>query len=278
MYNRIICPTDFSSSADNAIDYAAKLAQLHWVELLLLNIQKLDPVVFPVSYDINPGSTGEERIKNVSAYLRSISEHLNKAFHITSNYEVELSNKTIAKAVAAEGEKKTLFVIGSDGESNIYERIFGSHAFRITKETKCPVLIIPKNLDYKTIKKVLFVITREDKNYLPLEELSEFLKKSEAKITFLITGNIRVYENCREQTKKFFGEKPEQIEFWNKNSENTIKVLDEIVTTTEFDLIVIQAHEKSLLRDLLLQNTLKSLTSEPNLPILVLHEKNLQTI
>ena len=272
MYNKIICPTDFSAAADNAIDYAAKLAQLFWTELLILNIQKISPVSFSATYDINPGSFSEERIKNAAASLRSISDHVNKAFHITSTYEVEISSKSIAKAIAGEGGKAVLFVVGSNGEDNIYQQIFGSHAFRVVKQTRCPVLIVPEKQDYKTIKKVLFVVTKLDKATLPLEQLNEFLQKYETHITFLITGNLTSYEICRKQASAYFKEKITETDFWNKNSDDVVKVLNEIRETAEFDLMVIQEHERSLLEEILITDPVKKISAQPQIPILVLHE------
>ncbi|MFN6037705.1 MAG: universal stress protein [Bacteroidota bacterium] len=271
MYKKIICPTDFSDAADNAIDYAAKLAQIFWVELLLLNIQKISPVLFSATYDINPGSYSEERIKSAAAALRGISDHVNKAFHITSTYEVEISSKTLARAVAGEGEDSVLFVIGTNGADNIYQRIFGSHAFRIVKQTKLPVLIIPENQDYKTIARVLFIVTKHDEKNLPLDQLENFLEKFDAKITFLITGNIKTYEYCREQVDKFYKEKLNNHEFWNKNNQDTIAVLNEIKETSSFDLMVIQEHEKSLMQELISEDPLKKISAYPKIPILVLH-------
>ena len=272
MYNKIICPTDFSPASDNAINYAAKLAQIFWAELLLLNIQKISPITFSATFDINPGSNSEEKIKHAAAGLRSISEHLNKAFHISSTYEIEISSKSITKAIAAEGDKKVLFVIGSNGEDNVYKRIFGSNSFRLAQETKLPVLVIPESAEYRTVKKVLFVITKEDQSILPLEELQYFLEKFDARITFLVTGNINTYENCRAQAEKFYKEKISEINFWNKNSNDPMKTMEEISETSEFDLYVIQQHEKSLIQKLLVRDLLKNIISKPKIPVLILHE------
>jgi nucleotide-binding universal stress UspA family protein len=277
MYKKIICPTDFSSTADNAIDYAAKLAQIFWTELLLINIQKISPVSFTATYDINPGSYSEERIKNAAAALRGISDHLNRAFHITSNYEVEISSKSIARAISSEGDKSVLFVVGSIGEDNIYQYVFGSQAFRIVRQSRCPVLIIPEKQDYRTIKKVLFIVTNQDKLSLPLKQLDTFLEKFEAKITFLITGNISTYESCRKQTENFYGSKISEIDFWNKNSREVLTALEEINETTGFDLMVIQEHERSLLQELIVTDPIRKISAHPNVPILVLHEESIKS-
>ena len=62
MYSKIICPTDFSQASYNAVEYAAKLAQVFWCELVLVHIEKVLPVSFHTTYDINPGPQVLEQI------------------------------------------------------------------------------------------------------------------------------------------------------------------------------------------------------------------------
>jgi nucleotide-binding universal stress UspA family protein len=50
--NRILFPTDFSESANNALAYAAKLASDNKAELVLYNANKLlDPVSLETSHE-----------------------------------------------------------------------------------------------------------------------------------------------------------------------------------------------------------------------------------
>jgi nucleotide-binding universal stress UspA family protein len=272
MYTKIICPTDFSQASYNAIEYAAKLAQVFWCELVLVHIEKVLPVSFHATYDINPGPQVLERSRNASDALRRLSEDINKKFHISSRYEVEITGKRLAKAIAGGEDDKVLFVTGTQGAENLFENVFGTHSFRLVKETYASVLIVPENYNYQTVSKVLFVITDENAGALALEKLNDYIDKFHVHLNFLNTGGVETYEHCRKQVNIFFKDRLIDVDFWNKHSRDIRSVLEELAGDRQFDLIVMQEPEKTMLQQFLYVDPVKKLSALLEMPLLVLHQ------
>ena len=274
MYSKIICPTDFSQASYNAVEYAAKLAQVFWCELVLVHIEKVLPVSFHTTYDINPGPQVLERSRNAAEALRQLSEDINKKFHISSRFEVEITGKKLAKAIADSEDGEVLFVTGTQGSENIFDSIFGTHSFQLVKETSASVLIVPESFAYQTISKVLYITTDENAGALALEKLNTFVEKFHVHLCFLNTGDVTTYEECRKQVNSFFKDRLIDINFWNKHSRDVYSVLEELAGDRQFDLLVIQEFEKTLLNRLMHEDPVKKLSAELNLPLLVLHQEN----
>ena len=82
MIKKIICPTDFSSVANNAIEYAAKLSQVFNAELMLFHVQVISPLQ-EVGIMLGMGNSnlrGDSRL--VANRLKEMSAEINKMFKI----------------------------------------------------------------------------------------------------------------------------------------------------------------------------------------------------
>lgn len=53
-------------------------------------------------------------------------------------------------------------LMGSNGQSNFTEKIFGSHSTRVVRKVDCPVFIIPENYSYTPIHNVLLVLDKKN--------------------------------------------------------------------------------------------------------------------
>lgn len=271
MYSKIICPIDFSKASFNAAEYAAKLAQVFWCELLLLHVEKTHPVFFTASYDVNPFDTSEQRAAQDASRLQQLSDDINKKFHITSTYEVLISGKPIVKSLSASGDTNNLYVIGTRGAENFFELLLGTRSYRLARETNSTVLIVPEDLAYSTIEKILIVITDKNASGLELEKLDAYLSKFHTHLTFLNIGGIDTYETCRKQVNEFYKQRLIDVDFWNKHDSGVLHVLNELAANQQFDLIVVQEPELSFPEKWLYGDPVKKISGAVKTPLLVIH-------
>src|SRR5574337_694903 len=95
MIRKIICPTDLSDAAQNAVAYAAKLCQLTGANLELLHIEsvKASDLIFS-------GHSREEEIKEMSKALSGVCDEVNRMFNISCSQNIDTSGLPLDEAVA----------------------------------------------------------------------------------------------------------------------------------------------------------------------------------
>jgi len=94
---KILCPTDFSKTAESAVAYAAKLAQKTGAHLALFNVQSL------VDRTPEEAIFGEQMNAQL-AYdrLEELSQEVSKVFKISCNGNVATTISGLTKVIETE--------------------------------------------------------------------------------------------------------------------------------------------------------------------------------
>lgn len=137
---RIVCPTDFSPTADRAVAYAAEMARSFGAELLLLH------VVPEMTYPLR------------SFGMASAFPHLRDELHLRAAEELQKVKATIAGAnvstLLRDGEAHVqvlecakeigadLVVMGTHGHTGLRHAFLGSTAEKVVRLSECPVLTV----------------------------------------------------------------------------------------------------------------------------------------
>ena len=150
---RILVPTDFSATADAALDYAYVLAERFGASIELLHVLD-DPFVAD-------GMAAEAYISEApvlrSAMLREAQERLRHRVtpregvtHIDTEVLFGHGARTIAEYAAERGVD--LIVMGTHGRTGFAHLLLGSVAERLVRTAPCPVLTVrhPEAKGYRT--------------------------------------------------------------------------------------------------------------------------------
>ena len=140
---RILVPTDFSTTADAALDYAYVLAERFGAPIELLHVLD-DPFVAD-------GMAAEAYISEApvlrSAMLREAQERLRHRAatregvpHIDTEVLFGNGARTIAEYAAERGVD--LIVMGTHGRTGFAHLLLGSVAERLVRTAPCPVLTV----------------------------------------------------------------------------------------------------------------------------------------
>jgi nucleotide-binding universal stress UspA family protein len=148
--NKIICPIDFSATAMNAVEYAAKTAQALNAEVKLLNVQGLYAQVVPAA---TAGKT--LTVLEAEDHLQDICAEVSKTFHISCTGETAVSPASLASVIGKHLDEDSLLVMGTNGADTIFQFYFGSHGYRTLKRSPCPVILVPQGVTYGTVKKAV---------------------------------------------------------------------------------------------------------------------------
>ena len=171
---KILVPTDFSSCAANALNFAVQTAKIHPVEITLLHVVDITDRFYSERLDLvrdELSTISEEAGKNLKQIKTSIAETESVDIHTF------LREGTIEENILEMCEELEidLVVMGTFGINGLKDRIWGSRTAGFTGKTKVPLMVVPYEYNWKVPEKLLFATSHfeEDKNVL--QEITSLL-------------------------------------------------------------------------------------------------------
>lgn len=144
-YQTVLVATDFSKSADAAVETAADLARHFEAELILLHAYNVEvPIASPAmsgGYVLPDGffeQIGEHARSKVADAAKAIAATGVKATGVAID-------EPAAVAIVGEAERRKvdLIVMGTRGLTGLKHVALGSVADRVARTAPCPVLTVP---------------------------------------------------------------------------------------------------------------------------------------
>jgi nucleotide-binding universal stress UspA family protein len=141
---RILVATDFSESAEKAVEAATELARKFEAELVLLHAYKIDiPLASPMTaggYAL-PADFFERLGAEARQRVEAAAQELTSAGVSTTGIAVEES-AAAAIVETAESRDVDLIVMGTRGLTGLKHVALGSVADRVVRLAPCPVLTV----------------------------------------------------------------------------------------------------------------------------------------
>lgn len=277
MIKKIICPTDFSPQASNAMNYAAKVAEVIKAELILMNVYQV-----PLAYT---GVMGDAISKDTrhnpqlaASKLKELSNWLEQNYQIKTSYEVDYTVGSLSKTVAMHADGETMIIMGTAGLQYIEDFFLGTHTYQVVKKAKCPVLLVPDNISFIGFNKVVYAVAYEEKVKLALQPFHDFIKPFNPEITFL-----HISEHDTEISKDVFNGEMDEIEAFYKGNIDKVYVVKEQSYVPEnaiekymekisADLLVLVVRHRNVFEALFKRKSIISeISAVPKFPVLILH-------
>lgn len=174
----ILVPTDFSEQAENALDFAAQIAEKSSAKVLLLHVLE-----HPSDNSFNSmgiATTDNDPMENIylikmmeaaKAKMEEIIAHdaYNK---VTLEYSILVGRpfEEITKTLA--DNDCDLVVMGTTGSSGFEEMLVGSNTERVVRRAHCPVISVKDKANVSAIKNIAFASDFAE----PYDELVSRLK------------------------------------------------------------------------------------------------------
>lgn len=171
----ILVPTDFSDLSKIAIEYAVKMANKFNGNVTLLHV--IANVAAPIRSDLSSRikAVGKQLVVDAEKDFVPILKQAEK-FNKTSNpivHKIEMGDSfsDIVKQFAKKN-KSGLIVMGTRGASGVKKYVLGSNTVSVLDGSTIPVLAVPENADFKSLKNVAYAsdlkkLEREVKTMLP---------------------------------------------------------------------------------------------------------------
>ena len=154
----IIVPTDFSATAYNAARYALELAgQIGTTRILLYHAYELIVPVPDLPTSIPMVDPKELKTASVEG-LETMKQDLEAYVPAGAILDIRAENNLLAANIddIAMEEMADLIIMGITGGGKIEEILMGSNTIDVVKHTSFPVMIVPGEVTFKPVKKILF--------------------------------------------------------------------------------------------------------------------------
>lgn len=158
---RIIVPTDFSKTAQIAVDVAADIALKSKSELILLHVvEEATGGSFNVEGEVTTRTESWENKIFTAKLIEKAKKQLAKASEdpklagVKVRPELRIGSPFHGMRTIITERKVDLVVMGTAGQTKIEEMIIGSNTEKVVRHSNCPVLTVhkkPSSTDFKNI-------------------------------------------------------------------------------------------------------------------------------
>lgn len=272
----ILLPTDFSESAEKALNYALYLAKKTQATITLLNIAQPSPGSNTMHRNIRSilKNDSEKALVQLERKIRSNTANENIPIETVSRYgTLNVQIKAVVQDLEID-----LIVMGTHGASGLKELILGSNTATIIEEiTDCPVLAVPYKAPRQEINKIVFATTYSFNNIEILKELSALADTLGAAIQMLHvrTPKASTKEAVVEDFKqKLKAEIPQtNFAFHEIEHEDVVEGLQQYVIAEKIDLLAMGTRKKGFFGSFINKSLTKTAAFHTTIPLLAFHDR-----
>jgi nucleotide-binding universal stress UspA family protein len=279
----ILVATDFSNNAYCALFYASKLLESKKCTFYLLNTYS---ELTPLKGTLLPGFAGKKLLKQLEIQSK---ERLTSTSHkiVLDTENPKHTFKTISKKgelikVIIQNLEELdidLLVMGNKGLTEAADIFFGSNTIQTVKHiTKCPVLAIPGELDFKSPKEVAFVTDFEknctQKSIAPLLEITAL---SNASIRIVHINEKNNLTPTQEQNRKLLEGCLQTVEHTlhvAQEFDDKAKVIDTFLEKLKIDMYAMVNYKHNLFEKLTHEPIIQDVSMYSNIPFLILPSRD----
>lgn len=278
----ILVPTDFSETARNAALYAINLAvDLKANTIVFYNAFQAPPVmtenVLPAMPLVDIETMKEISDEGMETFIEKMKIDTPAGIDLKERTGFSVLLNDIDEICKEEGAE--LIVMGITGTSKIEEVLIGSTALSVMKHTKVPVIVVPAEAKYNSIKNV--VLACNYKNVVettPVAPIKTILDATKASLFV-----VNVYESEKEMTPdkttqqellhNLFNEYNPVFKF--ENNHDFIEGINHFVETNQIDMIITIPRKHKLFEGLFSERHSKKLAFHSHVPLMYVHQEDL---
>ena len=274
---KILFPTDFSETANNAFLYALNLAKSIDAQVYVLHVYELPMITGSLSAGLiqNVYETVElgsfDNFKDNIPQLRQIADE-NGFNEIPIKFILEEGNFLyILREIIGE-ESVDFVVMGTDGNSGIEKMLFGSNTINAITSMKVPILSIPHGMSFKGFKNIGFTTVFDQKDKDALKYLIEIANRHHAKIHCMhVSKDGKFNEQAMKDWQDQFAGDPIVFEVYH-DADPVNAVLD-FIKEKQIDLLTVVSRNKGFFDKIFSPGFTKKIANKNITPLFVFHEQ-----
>lgn len=279
---KILYPTDFSPTAENAFIFALQIADHLGASIITLHaFNRPDVSNFNLpdtlrdvyeSIDLDAFENYEDEIP----VLRDIANG-NGYYHVPMVHVLEEGAAVSAILRTANKNKADLIVMGTTGAGGMEKYFFGTVAGKVLEEAHCPVVVVPNTASFDGIIDNIAVATNfTPEDVIIIEALRKFRDLMGCHLHIIHIDTEK--DGSADEKLKSFCEQWHNDKHMTKHTmphDDINAGLDEFVNEKEIDLLAILSHKRNWFEELFQKNRAKELSFQHSIPLLVYQMENL---
>jgi nucleotide-binding universal stress UspA family protein len=269
---KILIPTDFSSVADNALDYAIEIATEFESELFLYHVYTFNK---KKDYDWDFPDNEQPYIKKLEKKMdftkRKFMEKITQR-GLSIQTVVEEDDTYALFNIKVKKHDIDLIVMGSKGASGLDKVVFGSVAAAALEMAKVPVLVVPPKHSFLPFSRVVLATDGNEVATGVLASLQKLASTFDAKVTIIkVSKEAGNKDTPHKIDAHLEGVETTYQEVPMSNSIN--ESINEFVRNNKCDLLCMIRREKGFFASLFQTSITTNQVYDSEIPILVLPEK-----
>jgi nucleotide-binding universal stress UspA family protein len=270
----ILFPTDFSSNALHASEYAGMVAKRINAQVVLLNVYTI-PTISEYQLPNEIENFINQNKRDAQAKLKDFTEIFLKntgllPYRVSTRVEYGyVSEKIVDTARALQAD---LIVMGTKGASDFLDRWLGTNAQKVMKHAECPVWTIPQKAMIHYPQNFLYAADFQEDEVLSTHKIMGIAELFGAKCNVVHVHDYfemnvgHQIEATVHQLNDEFEEEPVSVKSLHRA--NIIEGLETYIHTHKPDVLALAIHEKSFLNGLFETSISKYFVQNAHLPIL----------
>ncbi len=264
--NRILFPTDFSETANNAFLYALNLAKQYDADI--------DVVHATSKLKVDIEGEFQQKFDEYLHYLENVKNQFNENFEIEINGYIETGDLVIVSQEMTYKNPYLYIVMGTEGESSFNDKLLGTNTMNVINNSEVPVLAIPNHVKFKKDKRLGFASRLLENEYFTLKKLVVLAKRNGFPLEVVHIAKNEALEVDLEITKSNW-----EKEFDDEDLDLTILYRNEIeqgiadfIDEKQIDVLCVIHRNLNTFERLFRTNFSKKFLQTLHIPILVFPE------
>ena len=277
---KILVPTDFSPAAKGAFQFALDLAELQGgkVEAVHIYHPEFDPESNWLNNSFLDGvGFAKERLAAFVKEELKAADAGNVATSTEVGQEVITGFAVDEILELSKRKDMEMIVMGSTGERGFLEKLFGSVSTNVTQRAECPVMLVPKGVQFHGFKHIMYASNYEAAERPTLHKLVDVANAFNADIHFVHVdeeGDSSTYQEIENRLFNvlFNGSEPSfAFNLTKIEGQSVVDGLNDYAIKHNIDLVVMVCPHRKFWEQLFHKSVTKAMTLNTKLPILVLH-------
>ncbi len=276
---KILVPTDFSSCAANALNYAVQTAKLLNMEINLLHVVDVTDRLFSEDEEVVPEKYSAlliEAQKKLDQTKASIAE--------TESLEIRtfLREGEVDEHILSLSEEKNfdLIVMGTFGINGLKDRIWGSKTAGLTGKTRIPVMVVPYEYDWNPPRKALLATNQFEEDENVLEQIRRLID------IFKVELHVVVFTDEDSADATLYMENSTNIAGYGKRLQKALHTdsiianhlsghrfedtLQDYIKKNSIDMVAMITYQRSVWDRIFHPSTTRRMSYHTNVPLLVI--------
>jgi len=280
---KILVLTDFSKLSKVAVSYAIGIAKKMEAKIILASV-------------INASSSSNARANWKKLTDEMVRNAQQDAMRLLTEFKkeqgaVEITYQSILGFPVADmidqfavKNKVDLIIMGTKGATGLKKVMMGSNAAAVIDNSSVPVIVVPGENSFKTIKKIVYATDLANLT-AEIKAMTRFANHYDAPIHVLHVvkdGTKSDLEKIEQDMAKMASKgqststsKP-KIHFHVVKSENTAKAVDKFVVDSKADILTMFTHRLDFYEKLFGKSITRQLAFHSTVPLLTFNKTNLK--